>query len=60
MKGTPSTCIPSNEQSFLRVDDNKTELFSLLPQQAVTFPIEEGKDIATVEFVSLHQRTDLT
>ena len=41
----PSTHIPSNWQSFLRVDDNKTDLFSLLAQQAVTLPIEEGKEL---------------
>ena len=37
--------IPSNWQSFLRVDDNKTEHFSLLAHQAVTLPIEEGKEV---------------
>ena len=41
----PSTRIPSNWQSFLRADDNKTEHFSLLAQQAVTLPIEEGKEL---------------
>ena len=41
----PSTRIPSNWQSFLRVDDNKTKLFSLLAHQAVTLPIEEGKEL---------------
>ena len=41
----PSTRIPSNRQSFPRADDNKTELFSLLAQQAVTFSIEEGKEL---------------
>ena len=41
----PSTCIPSNWQSFLHIDDNKTELFSLLAQQAITLPIEEGKEL---------------
>lgn len=40
----PSTRIPPNWQSFLRVDDSKTELFSLLAQQAVTLPSEEGKE----------------
>lgn len=44
-KVLPSTRIPSNWRSFLRVDDNKTELFYLLAQQAVTFPIEEGKEL---------------
>ena len=38
----PSTRIPSDKRSFLRVDDNKTELFSLLAQQAVSLPTEEG------------------
>ena len=57
----PSTRIPSNWQSFLHVDDSKTELFSLLSEQAVTLPIEEGKElIAHVDVVSLHQQTDLT
>ena len=41
----PSTRIRSSWQSFLRVDDNKTELFSLLAQRAVTLPIEEGKEL---------------
>ena len=30
----PSSTIPSNWQSFLRVDDNKTELFSFLASSA--------------------------
>ena len=40
-----STHIPSNWQSFVHVDENKTELFYLHAQQAITLPIEEGKEL---------------
>ena len=49
----PSTRFPSNWQSFLLVDDN-TELVSLLAQQAITLPIEEGDRVLT-----LANRSDL-
>ena len=59
----PSTRIPSNWQSFLRVDDNKTELFSLLAQQAVTLPIEEGKELYSTcgeRVLTSANRTDMS
>ena len=59
----PSTRIPSNWQSFLRVDDNKTELFSLLAQQAVTLSIEEGKELYSTcgeRVLTSANRTDMS
>ena len=41
----PSTQIPKNWKDFLRVDENKTELFNFLSQQAIHLPIDEGKVI---------------
>ena len=38
----PSAEIPNNWKDFLRVDDNKTELFSLLSHQ-VTLLQRDGK-----------------
>ena len=43
---TSTTKIPSNWQGFLRVDENKTELFSLLAQKTQELYIE-GKQIVT-------------
>lgn len=43
-----STRIPSNWLSFLHVDYYKTELLLLLAQQAVTLPIEEGKELFSI------------
>ena len=59
----PSTRIPPNWQSFLRVDDSKAKLFSLLAQQTVTLPTDERKELYStvhVKVVSLHQQTYLT
>ena len=41
----PSTQIPKNWNNFLRVDENKTELFKFLSQQAIHLPIDQGKVI---------------
>ena len=41
----PSTQIPKNWNNFLRADDNKTELFKFLSQQAIHLPIDQGKVI---------------
>ena len=41
----PSSRIPKNWKDFLRVDENKTELFNFLSQQAIHLPIDEGKVI---------------
>ena len=41
----PSTQIPRNWKDFLRVDENKTELFKFLSQQAICLPIDESKVI---------------
>ncbi len=38
----PSTQIPKNWKDFLRVDENKKELFNFLSQQAIHLPIDEG------------------
>lgn len=41
---TPTSAIPSNWQSFLRVDENKTQLFHLLAEQVTVTEIE-GKEV---------------
>lgn len=43
----PATRVPKNWSSFLRVDANKTELFQLLAEQAVTLSMDEGKELYT-------------
>ncbi|KAK3735626.1 hypothetical protein QZH41_007395 [Actinostola sp. cb2023] len=40
-----STRIPSDWKSFLRVDDNKDELFKLLANKVVSLTIPDGKEI---------------
>lgn len=40
-----STMIPKNWREFLRVDENKTELFHFLSQKVVLLPTSEGKAI---------------
>ncbi len=44
---SPTTVIPQNWKDFLRVDENKLELFSFLSQQVTNLPTEEGKCIYT-------------
>lgn len=62
-KVLPSTVIPSNWQSFLRVDQNKVELFHMLAGQLTSLQVE-GKEIyTTLEEKALHygsQRDDLS
>lgn len=41
----PTTVLPKNWSDFLRVDDNKTELFKFLSQQVMQLPTEDGKEI---------------
>ena len=41
----PSTQIPKNWNNFLHVDENKTELFKFLSQQAIHLPIDQGRVI---------------
>ena len=45
----PTTVLPKNWMEFLRVDENKTELFKFLSQQMIQLPIEEGKEIYTTD-----------
>ena len=39
----PSTTIPKSWKDFLRVDDNKTELFKFLTQHVTCLTVDEGK-----------------
>ena len=39
----PSTLLPKNWKDFLRLDENKTELFHFLSQQVTHLPTDEGK-----------------
>jgi len=41
----PSTLMPKNWKEFLRVDENKTELFAFLSREAVHLPVTEGKEL---------------
>ena len=41
----PITHIPKNWNNFLRMDENNTELFKFLSQQAIHLPIDQGKVI---------------
>ncbi|XP_061580540.1 uncharacterized protein LOC133446517 [Cololabis saira] len=43
----PTTVLPKQWKDFLRVDDNKTELFEFLSQQVMGLPVEEGKEVYT-------------
>ena len=40
----PSTKLPKNWSDFLRVDENKTELFAIL-SHVVRLSVREGKEI---------------
>lgn len=44
----PTTVLPKQWKDFLRVDDNKTELFEFLSQQVMGLPVEEGKELYTM------------
>jgi len=39
----PSTVMPKNWKDFLRVNENKTELFAFLSRKADHLPLVEGK-----------------
>jgi hypothetical protein len=41
----PSTVTPKNWMDFLRVNENKIELFTFLSRKVVDFPLAEGKEI---------------
>ena len=41
----PSTVMPKNWKDFLRVNENKTELFAFLSRQTVHLSVAEGKEI---------------
>ena len=41
----PSSVMPNNWRDFLRVSENKTELFTFLPCVAVHLSVEGGKEI---------------
>ncbi|KAK3742923.1 hypothetical protein QZH41_015294 [Actinostola sp. cb2023] len=58
----PSTRIPSNWHSFLRVDDNKEELFHLLAEQSVLIHVEGKELYSTYEEKALcsSERHDLS
>ena len=40
-----TTVLPSKWKDFLSLDDNKTELFRFLSQQAIKIPMEGGKSV---------------
>ena len=60
----PSTAIPNDWHSFLRVDENKVELFHFLSEQAALLQVAEGKEVyTTLEEKVLHSgsnRQDLS
>lgn len=59
-KVTPSTPIPKNWKSFLRVDQNKEELFHLLSEQVVKIqhqPLEDQKEIYSTYEDSVYSNT---
>lgn len=40
-----TTVMPKNWKDFLRVDENKTELFAFLSHEVVRLPVAEGKEL---------------
>ena len=44
-----TTVIPSKWKDFLRLDENKTELFRFLSQHAIKIPVVDGKSIYATE-----------
>lgn len=42
---TSSTLVPKNWKDFFHVDDNKTELFGFLSQEAIRLPLADGKEV---------------
>ena len=62
-KVVPTTRVPRNWNSFLRVNANKTELFQLLAEQAVTLPLKEGEELYSTRderVVTSVSRADMT
>ena len=62
-KVTSSTRIPSDWKGFLRVDENKNELFLLLANYVVSMEIPDGKELystAGESVLSSTHRTDMT
>ncbi|KAK3737069.1 hypothetical protein QZH41_013876, partial [Actinostola sp. cb2023] len=60
---TPSTRIPSDWKGFLRVDENKKELFLLLANYVVAMAIPDGKELystAGESVLSSSNRSDMT
>lgn len=43
----PTTALPKHWKDFLRVDENKTELFGFLSQQVICIPVDESKEVNT-------------
>ena len=41
----PSTVLPKNWKDFLRVDENKTELFAFMSREAVNLPLPQDKEL---------------
>ena len=41
----PTTALPKNWKDFLRVDENKTELFGFLSQHAISIAVAERKEV---------------
>ena len=50
-KVLPSVALPRNWQEFLRVDDNKTELFHMLSRDVTKVPTD--KEIVSNQIVSI-------
>ena len=46
---SPSTAVPKNWQDFLRVDDNKQELFHYLSQCCVSWTLDANKEIVATD-----------
>lgn len=62
-KVLPPTHVPLNWRTFLCVDGNKTELFHLLAQQTVAFPLDDEKEIYCTfgeRFLTLATTSDMT
>ena len=51
-----ATAMPQNWKDFLRLDENKTELFAFLAHNITSISTEEGKDVYTT-LVLMKKRT---
>lgn len=59
---TSSTVVSKNWKDFLHVDDNKTELFNFLSQEAIHLSLADGKDVYAThgrEVLCSPEETDL-